>query len=150
MIFKIILCNRPKPAARCSRPLCSSQSTGGTPTSNPTQGKPEEAQRYGHEPRKIRIRSLRTQQRAGATSATLPIPTASGVLEKNNILHTMSNVPPMSSQRRTDAFELGSGLVKSQMLLRKEVIQPHLPVRLPCYDLVLITNPTFDGSLQKG
>jgi hypothetical protein len=35
------------------------------------------------------------------------------------------------------------------VLLRKEVIQPHLPVRLPCYDLVLITDPTFDGSLQK-
>jgi hypothetical protein len=35
----------------------------------------------------------------------------------------------------------------SEMLLRKEVIQPHLPVRLPCYDLVPITNPTFDGSL---
>jgi hypothetical protein len=32
------------------------------------------------------------------------------------------------------------------VLLRKEVIQPHLPVRLPCYDLVLITDPTFDGS----
>jgi hypothetical protein len=37
-----------------------------------------------------------------------------------------------------------------QMLLRKEVIQPHLPVRLPCYDLVLITDPTFDGSFHKG
>ncbi len=34
-----------------------------------------------------------------------------------------------------------------EMLLRKEVIQPHLPVRLPCYDLVLITSPTFDDSL---
>ena len=34
-------------------------------------------------------------------------------------------------------------------LLRKEVIQPHLPVRLPCYDLVLITSPTFDGSPPK-
>jgi hypothetical protein len=33
-----------------------------------------------------------------------------------------------------------------QMLLRKEVIQPHLPVRLPCYDFVPITDPTFDGS----
>ena|SRR5579884_1985897 len=31
-------------------------------------------------------------------------------------------------------------------LLRKEVIQPHLPVRLPCYDFVLIASPTFDGS----
>ncbi len=38
----------------------------------------------------------------------------------------------------------------SQMLLRKEVIQPHLPVRLPCYDLVLIASPTLDGSLHKG
>ena len=33
-----------------------------------------------------------------------------------------------------------------QVLLRKEVIQPHLPVRLPCYDFTPITDPTFDGS----
>ena len=32
------------------------------------------------------------------------------------------------------------------VLLRKEVIQPHLPVRLPCYDFTPITDPTFDGS----
>ena len=31
--------------------------------------------------------------------------------------------------------------------LRKEVIQPHLPIRLPCYDLTLIIDPTFDGVL---
>ena len=31
-------------------------------------------------------------------------------------------------------------------LLRKEVIQPHLPVRLPCYDFTPIASPTFDGS----
>ena len=34
----------------------------------------------------------------------------------------------------------------ADVLLRKEVIQPHLPVRLPCYDLTPITDPTFDGS----
>ena len=34
------------------------------------------------------------------------------------------------------------------ILLRKEVIHPHLPVRIPCYDFTPITNPTFDGSLQ--
>src|SRR5690606_24949783 len=33
------------------------------------------------------------------------------------------------------------------MLLRKEVIQPHLPIRLPCYDFTLIINPTFGGVL---
>jgi hypothetical protein len=37
-----------------------------------------------------------------------------------------------------------------QVLLRKEVIQPHLPVRLPCYDFVPIAGPTFDGSLPCG
>ena len=36
------------------------------------------------------------------------------------------------------------------VLLRKEVIQPHLPVRLPCYDFVPIADPTFDGSLPYG
>ncbi len=41
----------------------------------------------------------------------------------------------------------GLGLV---VLLRKEVIQPHLPVRLPCYDFVPIADPTFDGSLPQG
>lgn len=44
-------------------------------------------------------------------------------------------------------YGAGPGLV---VLLRKEVIQPHLPVRLPCYDFVPIADPTFDGSLHKG
>ena len=34
-------------------------------------------------------------------------------------------------------------------LPRKEVIQPHLPVRRPCYDFVPIANPTFDHSPRK-
>ena len=52
---------------------------------------------------------------------------------------------------REHSSRAGSGISEEiQMLLRKEVIQPHLPVRLPCYDLVLITDPTFDGSLHKG
>ena len=29
------------------------------------------------------------------------------------------------------------------LLLRKEVIQPHLPIRLPCYDFTPIIDPTF-------
>ncbi len=35
-------------------------------------------------------------------------------------------------------------------LPRKEVIQPQLPLRLPCYDFTPITSPTFDGCLPKG
>ena len=33
------------------------------------------------------------------------------------------------------------------ILLRKEVIQPHLPIRLPCYDFTPIIDPTFDCAL---
>lgn len=32
-------------------------------------------------------------------------------------------------------------------LLRKEVIHPHVPVGIPCYDLTPVIDPTFDGSL---
>jgi hypothetical protein len=38
----------------------------------------------------------------------------------------------------------------AKRLLRKEVIQPQLPLRLPCYDFTPIASPTFDGSLHKG
>ena len=34
------------------------------------------------------------------------------------------------------------------VFLRKEVIQPHLPIRLPCYDFTPVTGSTFDSSLQ--
>ena len=32
-------------------------------------------------------------------------------------------------------------------LHRKEVIQPHLPIRLPCYDFTPVANPTFGSVL---
>ena len=38
-----------------------------------------------------------------------------------------------------DSFRVG--------LHRKEVIQPHLPIRLPCYDFTPVANPTFGSAL---
>ena len=38
-------------------------------------------------------------------------------------------------------------LPSQEILPRKEVIQPHLPIRLPCYDFTPITSPTLDGCL---
>ena len=35
-------------------------------------------------------------------------------------------------------------------LPRKEVIQPHLPVQLPCYDFVPVTNPALGRYLPCG
>ena len=68
---------------------------------------------------------------------------------------TKKYAPPATHYRHRHTYpnhhiphDCGHGGKK--VLLRKEVIQPHLPVRLPCYDLVLITDPTFDGSLHKG
>ena len=47
----------------------------------------------------------------------------------------------------TCAKHVATSMYNLFILLRKEVIQPHLPVRLPCYDLVPLTNHTFDASL---
>jgi hypothetical protein len=61
------------------------------------------------------------------------------------------NVPPMS-EPAPDSRRCPGPLtaVAVEVLLRKEVIQPHLPVRLPCYDFVPIAGPTFDSSLPQG
>ena len=90
-------------------------------------------------------------------------PPKGGVLTRpgNTRTNLFIDIPPMSTRRRTYAFAAGftpgnraSNTVEEhntfQVLLRKEVIQPHLPVRLPCYDLVPIAGPTFDGSLPQG
>ena len=38
-------------------------------------------------------------------------------------------------------------LSRQTVLPRKEVIQPHLPIRLPCYDFTPVIDLTFDGWL---
>ena len=37
--------------------------------------------------------------------------------------------------------------LSDSVLHRKEVIQPHLPIRLPCYDFTPVANPTFGSVL---
>ncbi len=37
-----------------------------------------------------------------------------------------------------------------KLILRKEVIQPQVPLRLPCYDLVPIAEFTFGACLPYG
>ena len=47
-------------------------------------------------------------------------------------------------------LELSSDF-RLRSLPRKEVIQPHLPIRLPCYDFTPVIGLTFDGcSLSVG
>ena len=44
-------------------------------------------------------------------------------------------------------FDLVMAYATTVILLRKEVIQPQVPLRLPCYDFIPITNHTFGTCL---
>ena len=76
-------------------------------------------------------------------------PPAPRTREANDLFHTSTptrepgTIPDAWATRRTTNH-------RPEKLRRKEVIQPHLPVRLPCYDLVPITSLTLDGSIHKG
>ena len=162
--------NRPAPYAdlRCSRPLCSSQHTIGTnqatsnrqrpisPNEGPSRPNPEPPQPW-------QPGSPVPQDPTTCTSRHQPpdpFPTPSeedAVLDPGNQsrLHCQCSTHEqpsntLGSKRRLDTNPPPNGQQTMPVLLRKEVIQPHLPVRLPCYDLVLITDPTFDGSFHKG
>ena len=61
-----------------------------------------------------------------------------------------STAPPPAPTPRTKRTTRTNGQAAPRTgLPRKEVIQPHLPVRLPCYDFVPIADPTFDHSPQQ-
>ena len=96
--------------------------------------------------------SLRTQQYADIDTAEQSLKTPR---------YAMSDCQCSTREHRSPTYEDYTVSVRSpsttcvmvrerKRLLRKEVIQPHLPVRLPCYDFVPIASPTFDGSLHKG
>ena len=46
--------------------------------------------------------------------------------------------------------EEGSVSYLSAMILRKEVIQPQVPLRLPCYDFTPVADPTVVACLPCG
>ena len=62
--------------------------------------------------------------------------------------------PNVPGSRRVKAFEVFSRAAVPPLghipcLPRKEVIQPHVPVRLPCYDFTPLTLHTFDASAPR-
>ena len=59
----------------------------------------------------------------------------------NSVLHSRR---PFFSKSVCSVPRSTSFQASLNALLRKEVIQPHLPIRLPCYDFTPIINPTFD------
>ena len=66
------------------------------------------------------------------------------VIKTNCFLPRSSKI---EQQNLSQNPELVMRRVRITVLHRKEVIQPHLPIRLPCYDLTPIIEPTFDCCL---
>ena len=127
----------------CSQPLYKSQTTHHT---QPTPNKPSGWLRRQPPPQRMAdahtvlnvnptvCSSARTFYAQPKNTHPHPPPTMSGELmqaQENNQAQPRQAMPNCSPKNG---------------LPRKEVIQPHLPVRLPCYDFVPIANPTFDHS----
>ena len=94
---------------------------------------------------------LRTQQCVWWRPDTAShVPARSQVLfvAHQNPIHYRCRAHPTNRPDHRTPTRCGPGL-SLVVLLRKEVIQPHLPVRLPCYDFVPIADPTFDGSSTR-
>jgi hypothetical protein len=95
--------------------------------------------------RDMKSDSLKTEEKTAAGVSSHERGTES--LSTSRLLTTVNTSAPTGSVSRLVAR---NGHDDGEILLRKEVIQPHLPVRLPCYDFTPITDPTFDGSPPYG
>jgi hypothetical protein len=103
-----------------------------------------------------RARSARSYTKAAPQQGLGPskLNSVRPVLERTDTCNEVDVVLGESDHRTARAEALGinesnSLRSKSSGFPRKEVIQPHLPVRLPCYDFTPIIDPTFDGCLPK-
>jgi hypothetical protein len=61
----------------------------------------------------------------------------------------LTNQPADGQLALADQLALALGAPPKWRLPRKEVIQAHLPVHLPCYDFVPVAGPTLASSLPK-
>ena len=77
-----------------------------------------------------------------ATPSRRPSRTPPGSLKTKSVSHPFANPRPCPG---LPAQALLLPPVPRWLPLRKEVIQPPLPIRLPCYDFTPIANPTFGG-----
>ena len=61
--------------------------------------------------------------------------------------HILSDGASNSNLSRFSPSLSAFHLLSPTSSLRKEVIQPHLPIRLPCYDFTPVIGPAFGSSL---
>ena len=107
------------------------------------------ASRQGHPENRTHPKRMRVAVRE-PKSISAPLPARPPrTREANDLFHTSTPTPNPGTIPGTRATRRTPDR-RPEKLRRKEVIQPHLPVRLPCYDLVPITSLTLDGSIHKG
>ena len=128
----------------CSRPLSSSQTT-----TRPDRTRPTGPRRPARGIRK----TARDQVAGGGPGTQKHTHTTPRTPKRNPKAHDLFHTSTPTRTREPSPAHgphdgRQTGVLKK--LRRKEVIQPHLPVRLPCYDLVPITSLTLDGSIHKG
>ena len=136
---------------RCSHPLCNTQHT--TTPRNPPQPPPHPPPQQGAPTGCVR------RSRPGAATRKNNPPTGRCLLRTQQCAEPIQllalcstqphphNVPEVWNLQEGNPRRHAAGLPPhTGKLHRKEVIQPHLPVRLPCYDFVPIAGPTFDHS----
>ena len=135
-------------SSHCSRPLSSSQTTTRPdrtrPAARKADGVPPGASGKPHAPKTDAGGGPGTQKHIRTAPRKAPKDPRSQRSLPHQHAHTNpGTIPGAWATRRTPDR-------RPEKLRRKEVIQPHLPVRLPCYDLVPITSLTLDGSIHKG
>ncbi len=64
------------------------------------------------------------------------------VLKSHRSFYRTCRDRPISTQSSQET-NLPTGMSRGKILLRKEVIQPQVPLRLPCYDFIPITSLTL-------
>ena len=164
---------------RCSRPLYSSQPTHPHPhpTTHQTGSRTRARQPGRTAPEPRQHATPHTRRGHPPTSETTTTTTAAPAHHSRRVSYTTHNQPP--PQHKTAGTSQPCTLISvrdtpppagpdhtgpdktnnqkrrrqtaphKHSILRKEVIQPHLPVRLPCYDFTPLTRHTFDGSSPK-
>ena len=139
---------KPDTKKRCSHPLCNTQHTT---TPQPTHNHHHTHTRDALDGPGPGMASPRKPHQQQASSQD---PTVCRTRPQNFRCHVPPSHTPhlmhkkggVESTRRKPATTCREPASPTGKLLRKEVIQPHLPVRLPCYDFVPIAGPTFDHS----
>ena len=134
-------------SSHCSRPLSSSQTTTHPdrtrPAARKADGVPPGASGKPHAPKTDAGGGPGTQKHTHTAPRRPQGPAKPTISSTPARPHEPETIPGAWATRRTPDR-------RPEKLRRKEVIQPHLPVRLPCYDLVPITSLTLDGSIHKG